>query len=119
MIIKSPLVALHEACCAVRSGDAKSAIVVASSVMLGSKDDAEKYEVSAVYIKTLPDAIRDGHPIRAVVRASTAASVVAAFDEDSAAKVFEKLIRNAYVAAGLEPRSTLLVQVSKHISSQI
>lgn len=112
--------ALHKACCAVRSGDAKSAIVVASSVMQVSKDGAEKCEVvSAVYIKTLPDAIRDGHPIRAVVRASTAASVVAALDEDSAAKAFEKLIHDTYVAADLDPHSTLLVQVSKNISSQV
>lgn len=99
-----------------RSGSAKSAIVVASSVMPVSKDGAEKGEaVSAVYIKTLPDAIRDGHPIRAIIRASTAASVVASQDQDAAAKAFEKLIRDAYAAAGLNPRSTLLVQVSRSI----
>lgn len=116
----SSLVALHEACCAVRSGNAKSAIVVASSLTLVSKDGAEKGDaVFAVYIKTLPDAIRDGHPIRAVIRASTAASIVASHDQDSATETFEKLIRDTYAVAGLDPQSTLLVQVSRRTSLQI
>lgn len=96
------------------SGKAKSAIVVASSVMPAGEDGAEKGEaVSAVYIKTLPDAIRDGNPIRAVIRASTAASIAASHDQDTAAGAFVKLILDAYAAADLNTRSTLLVQVSK------
>lgn len=88
--------------------------------MVVAKDGAEKPEaVSAVYIKMLPDAIRDGHPIRAVIRASTAANGVVSHDQDSAAEAFEKLIRDAYAAADLDPRSTLLVQVSKHISFKL
>jgi acyl transferase domain-containing protein len=113
MAIDSSLVALHEACSAVRSGNAKSAIVVASSVISVAQDGVEKGEaVSAVYIKTLPDAIRDGHPIRAVIRAFTAANV-ASDGQASTAEAFEKLIRDAYAAAGADPQSTTLVQVSQ------
>lgn len=114
MITNSSLVAFHEAYCAVQSGKAKSAIVVASSVMPISEDGAEKDEaVSAVYIKTLPDAIRDGNPIHAVIRASTVASIAASRDQESAAGAFVKLILEAYAAADLNASSTLLVQVSK------
>lgn len=96
-----------------RSGKAKSATVVASSVMPVSEDGAEKGEaVSAVYIKTLPDAIRDGNPIRAVIRASTVASIAAFHDQDSVAGTFVKLILDAYAAADLNTCSSLLVQVS-------
>lgn len=120
MITNSSLVALHEACCAILSGNAKSAIVMASSVIPVSEDGAEKGEaVSAVYIKTLHDAIRDGNPIRAVIRASTAASIAASHDQDAAVQASEKLIRDAYAAAGLGPHSTLLVQVSKKPTVQI
>jgi acyl transferase domain-containing protein len=109
----SSLVALHEACCAVRSGDAKSAIVVGSSLVLASKDGVKNGEaVSAVYIKTLPDAIRDGHPIRAIIRASSAGSIAMSHDQGSAAEAYEELIREAYDDAGLDPQSTLLVEVS-------
>lgn len=113
VMTNSSLVAFHEACCAVRSGTAKSAIFVASNVLPASENGAEKSEaVSAVYIKALPDAIRDGNPIRAVIRASTASSAAVSHDQNAATEAFEKLIREAHATAGLDPRSTLLVQVS-------
>lgn len=97
-----------------QSGKAKSAIVVSSCVMPISEDGNEKDEaVSAVYIKTLPDAIRYGNPIRAVIRASTAASIAVSHDQDSTSGAFVKLILDAYAAADLNASSTLLVQVSK------
>ncbi|KAH0523778.1 hypothetical protein TsFJ059_008738 [Trichoderma semiorbis] len=68
----SSLVAFYKAYCAVQSGDARSAVVAGSNLVLGSENEAEMGEaVSAVYIKTLPDAIRDGNPIRAVIRESS------------------------------------------------
>lgn len=98
-----------------QSGKAKSAIVVASSVVQTSEDGAEKDEaVSAVYIKKLADAISDGNPIRAVIRASTVARIAVPHDQDSAAEAFVKLILGAYAAANLNASSTLLVQVSKN-----
>lgn len=72
----SSLVALYEACCAVRSGDARSAVVAGSSLVPAFDGVAEMGEaVSAVYIKTLPDAIRDGNPIRAVIRECSAGNI--------------------------------------------
>lgn len=110
----SSLVALHEACCALKSGDAKSAIVVGSNLLLASMDGAEESEaVSAVYIKTLPDAIRDGNPIRAIIRASSAGNIAVFHDQSSRAEAYEELIREAYDDAGLDPQSTLLVEVSE------
>ncbi|KAL7934147.1 hypothetical protein V8C35DRAFT_327127 [Trichoderma chlorosporum] len=67
--LSSSLVALREACCAIRSGDSRSAIVVGSSSEPGFEGGAEMSEtMSVVYIKTLADAIRDGNPIRAVIQ---------------------------------------------------
>lgn len=100
------LVALHEACSAVRSGSAKSAVV-----LVASEDGAVAGEaVSAVYIKTLPDAMRSGNPIRAVIRASSARG------PSTAAEAHEALIREAYDAAGLDPRSALVVEVSETVA---
>lgn len=100
------LVALHEACSAVRSGSAKSAVVLGAL-----SDGAVAGEaVSAVYIKTLPEATRSGNPIRAVIRAS---SVSTPLGQRSVAEAHEELIREAYEAASLDPQSALVVEVSE------
>lgn len=87
------LVALHEACRALQSGDCTSALVGGANLILGPgltqalteqgvlspegscksfSADADGYAraeaINAIYIKPLDDAIRDGNPIRAVIR---------------------------------------------------
>jgi acyl transferase domain-containing protein len=98
------LVALHEACSAVRSGSAKSAVVLGAAQNGAVGGEA----VSAVYIKTLPDAMRRGNPIRAIIRAS---SIMTLSGRSSVAEAHEELIREAYDAAGLDIRSALVVEV--------
>ncbi|KAK5988958.1 Nonribosomal peptide synthetase lcsA [Cladobotryum mycophilum] len=74
------LAALHEACNAIQSGRAKAAIVAGMNLMKASKasqdlkarvDGFEAEAVSAIYIKSLSDAIRDGNSIRAVIQATS------------------------------------------------
>ncbi|KAJ9302946.1 hypothetical protein DTO271G3_320 [Paecilomyces variotii] len=92
----SALVALNEACAAMNRGDCESALVGGVNLILApgvsmamqeqgvlSSDgscktfsaDANGYArgeaVTAVYVKPLADAIRDGNPIRAVVRSTS------------------------------------------------
>ncbi|KAL9121374.1 MAG: hypothetical protein Q9187_002068 [Circinaria calcarea] len=89
----SSLVALHEACVAISRGDCDSAIVGGANLIMApgatismteqtvlSKDgscntfsaDANGYArgeaITAIYIKRLDDALRDGNPIRAVIK---------------------------------------------------
>ncbi|KGO55930.1 Acyl transferase/acyl hydrolase/lysophospholipase [Penicillium expansum] len=93
------LVALHEACLAVSRGDCEGAIVGGANLIMapgmtmamteqgvlapdGScktfSADANGYArgeaVSAIFIKPLADAIRDGNPVRAVIRATASNS---------------------------------------------
>ena len=92
----SALVGLHEACLAIQRGECGSAIVGGSNLILApgmtafmtekgvlSPDgscktfsaDANGYgrgeAITAVYIKPLESAIRDGNPVRAVIRSTT------------------------------------------------
>ncbi|KAJ5104223.1 Acyl transferase/acyl hydrolase/lysophospholipase [Penicillium argentinense] len=95
----SSLVALHEACIAVSRGDCEGAIVGGANLIMGpgmtaamseqgvlSPDgscksfsaDANGYArgeaISAIFIKPLADAIRDGNPVRAVIRGTASNS---------------------------------------------
>lgn len=91
----SSLVALHMACRELQTGGCSAAVVGGVNVMVSPRDtlgmnaqgvlspsarcmafdaDADGYArgegVSAIYIKRLEDALRDGDPVRAVIRAS-------------------------------------------------
>lgn len=123
----SSLVALHEACQALHSGDCKSAIVAGSNLILTptmtmamteqgvlspegiSKSfdaDADGYGrgegINAVLVKKLDDAIRDGDPIRAVIRAtaSNCDGKTAGISMPSP-EAHEAMIRRAYHVAGI------------------
>lgn len=68
--------------------------------------------ISAVYIKSLEDAIRDGNPIRAVIRGTATNS-----DGKGQSLVTpngiaqEALIRKTYADSGLNPSDTAFVEV--------
>lgn len=123
----SSLIALNEACVAVARGDCHSALVGGSNLILTpgltstltdhgvlAKDgscktfsaDADGYArgeaIAAIYVKRLSDAIRDGSPIRAVIRGT-------AINSDGktpgmgcpSADAHELLIKRAYAVAGV------------------
>ncbi|KAJ5783184.1 hypothetical protein N7457_004958 [Penicillium paradoxum] len=127
------IVALHEACLAVSRGDCEGAIVGGANLIMapgmtatmseqgviapdGScksfSADANGYArgeaVSAVFIKPLADAIRDGNPIRAVIRATACnsdgrgAGIGPHVPNDIS---HEAMIRRAYEVAGISDYS--------------
>ncbi|KAJ5720443.1 Acyl transferase/acyl hydrolase/lysophospholipase [Penicillium malachiteum] len=122
------LVALNEACSAITKGDCEGAIVGGANLIMGpgmtaamseqgvlSPDgccksfsaDANGYArgeaISAIFIKPLDDAIRDGNTVRAVIRATATNSDGRGTGgmqvPDALAQ--EKLIRHAYQSAGI------------------
>ena len=133
----SGMVALHLACEALQRGDCSGAVVGAANLFLTpenfialdrmgvlSPDGSSKSfdasangyaraeAVNAVYIKRLEDAIRDGDPVRAIIRGT-------AINADGKTKGFfnpnpvahEALIRRAYEKAGiLRPEETPVVE---------
>ncbi|XDG06082.1 hypothetical protein ABKA04_005697 [Annulohypoxylon sp. FPYF3050] len=130
------LIALHEACRAIQFGDASSAVVAGTNLILGpslttfmtlegvlSPDGscksfdasangyARAEGITAVYVKKLTDAIRDGNPIRAVIRGTAANS-----DGKKQgmlmprAEALEALMRKIYTDAGLNPAETAFVE---------
>ncbi|ETR98315.1 hypothetical protein M419DRAFT_38585 [Trichoderma reesei RUT C-30] len=70
------LVTLDEACKAVRNGSAQAALVAGINLIAtgATADDLEGEAVVAVFIKPLSDAVRDGNPIQAVIRAASSDS---------------------------------------------
>lgn len=110
------LLALHEACIAMKNGDAKAALVAGINLMTvaeADEDDPEREAVVAVFIKPMNDAIRDGNPIQAVICATNTCDGHE-FREavNSGASVYADMIREAYDAAGLDPRDTAVIEVS-------
>ncbi|VUC20324.1 unnamed protein product [Clonostachys rosea] len=124
----SSLYGLDLACQAIHTGQASSALVGGVNLMtnpaktetmvhfgvlskgVSSKSfdaDADGYArgegVSMIYIKKLEDAVRDGNPIRAVIRSavSNADGKTSGLTKPSGA-IHESLIRSAYRAAGLD-----------------
>ncbi|KAE8141770.1 polyketide synthase [Aspergillus pseudotamarii] len=124
----SSLTGLHEACRALRQGECVGAIVAGTNLIMAptttigmcevgvlSRDGrcktfdatADGYgrgeAINAIYIKKLDDAIRDGNPIRAVIRGT-------AVNSDGrtpnitypSATAQEQLIRKAYKSANIE-----------------
>ncbi|WZH49456.1 Polyketide synthase [Fusarium acuminatum] len=127
------LVALHEACLAVSRGDCEGAIIGGANLIMapgmtmamteqgvlapdGScktfSADANGYArgeaISAIFIKPLRDAIRDGNPVRAVIRSTasnsdgkgTAGGIQVPNDVAQ-----EAMIRQAYAIAGIKDYS--------------
>lgn len=69
--------------------------------------------ITAIYIKPLPDAIRDGNPIRAIVKGTAVncdGKCVSLVTPNGAAH--EALMRKAYRDIGLDPKDTACVEVS-------
>ncbi|KAJ6018051.1 fatty acid synthase S-acetyltransferase [Penicillium sp. IBT 35674x] len=131
------MIALHEACQSVASGECSGAIVAGSNIILTptmttnmsenmviSVDgecrtfdaDANGYArgecVNAIYIKKLDQAIQDGDPIRAVIRSTTANSNGRTSKPAvPSAEAQSNLIRKAYQRAGiLDPTKTGLFE---------
>ncbi|KAL4977326.1 hypothetical protein BDW66DRAFT_150182 [Aspergillus desertorum] len=130
-------IGLHEALEAIRRGNISSAVVAGTNLILapgltvsmsllmalspeGSSKSfdaaADGYArgeaVTALYIKRLDEAIRDGNPIRAVIRSSAAGA-------DGRSKggmanpnpdAHETIIRKAYALAGLDMSQTAMVE---------
>jgi acyl transferase domain-containing protein len=124
----SSLVALHEACQALQSGDCKSAVVAGCNLILtptmtmamaeqgvlspegisksfdASADGYGRGEgINAVLVKKLDDAIRDGDPVRAIIR-STATNCDGKTTGISmpSPEAHEAMIRHAYHVAGIK-----------------
>lgn len=138
----SSLVALHEACRALQANDAVAAVVGGTSIILGpsttslffnegvlSEDAscktfdaaadgfARAEGIACVYIKRLDDALRDGSPVRAVIRGTGSNSdgrSQGLMNPNTAAH--EALMRSVYNEAGLEPDETLVVEVITNYS---
>jgi acyl transferase domain-containing protein len=135
------LVALHEACRALQAGDISSAIVGGTSLILAptltsnffgegilspgascktfdeSADGFARAEgITAIYVKRLDDALRDGNPIRAVIRNTGTNSDGKSMGIMSPnAEAHEALMRQVYDQAGLNPRETAFVEVRSDI----
>ncbi|KAI9742970.1 MAG: hypothetical protein M1818_003265 [Claussenomyces sp. TS43310] len=132
----SSMIALHNAVRSVQNRDCNAAVVSGANLNMGPITTASMTQegimspegscktfdaradgygrgeaVNAIYIKPLSDAIRDGNPIRAVIRNTSvnqdgqstglfATSIVAQ----------EALMRKAYAGAGLDPAATAMVE---------
>lgn len=131
------LVALHEACRSIRNGDAISAVVATSSVILTTvvttafgldgilspdascktfdarADGFGRAEaVSAIYIKPVSTALRDGNPIRAVIRGTGTNSDGKSHGlTNPTAESQAALIRKVYKDVGLDPCQTAYIEV--------
>ncbi|SCO58404.1 polyketide synthase [Fusarium fujikuroi] len=140
MVIKtgcsSSAVALNEACRALQRRDASSAIVGGANMIMtpaltatmssgevlapdascktfdAAADGYARAEaITAIYIKPLPDAIRDGNPIRAIVKGTAVncdGKCVSLVTPNGAAH--EALMRKAYCDIGLDPKDTACVE---------
>jgi acyl transferase domain-containing protein len=141
MVIKTgcsaSLLALHEAVLAVKGGHAAAAVVAGTSLITtpaltatmsagellapdgscktfdASADGYARGEaITAVYVKRLDYALRDGNPIRAIIKGTSTNC-----DGRSQSLVTpngtaqEALIRKAYECAGLDPQETAFVEV--------
>ncbi len=141
MVIKTgcsaSLVALHEACRALDSGDCTGAIVAGTSLIMGpvttaamtqegilSSDGscktfdaavdgfARAEAINVIYVKRLSDALRDGNPIRAIIRnTGTNSDGKSQGLTTPRSEAHEALIRKVYSDSGLIPSETGYVEV--------
>lgn len=135
------LVGLHEACRAIQNGDATSAVVAGTSIILtptisasftsegilspdgscktfDAKADgfARAEGVSAIYIKPLEAALREGNPIRAVIKGTgTNCDGRSGGLLRPNADAQEALMRKVYCDNGLDPGETAFVEVSMNL----
>ncbi|KAJ5154650.1 uncharacterized protein N7500_010089 [Penicillium coprophilum] len=130
------LVALHLACQSLRSGESKMAIVGGANLLLNPhmfislsnlgflSDDGKSYSfdsrasgygrgdgISSLILKPLSEAVRDGDPIRAVIRETAVnqdgkTPTITSPSQESQ----EELIRTCYSLAGLDPLDTGYVE---------
>ncbi|KAG8162941.1 hypothetical protein KVR01_007419 [Diaporthe batatas] len=140
MVIKTgcsaSLVALHHACQALLNGDCSAAIVGGTSLIMGPHTTAAMTQqgvlspdgscntfdasangfaradaINAVYIKLLDDAIRDGNPIRAVIRGTwTNSDGKSASLTAPSCEAQTSLMRKVYERAQLDPARTAFVE---------
>ena len=123
----SALVGLHEACQALYSGECSSAVVAGTNLIItptmtiamteqgvlsptgscktfdAAADGYARGEaINAIYIKKLDDALRDGDPIRAVIRStSTNCDGKTPGIAYPSSESHEQMIRRAYRVAGI------------------
>ncbi|KAG4273107.1 acetyltransferase [Fusarium proliferatum] len=132
----SSLIALHEAVRAIRAGDCDGAIVAGTNLIFSPTmsmamteqgvlspdamcktfdEKANGYArgeaINAIFLKPLDDALRDGDPIRAVVRATSSNSdgKTPGMSMPSS-ESHEALIRRAYQEVCLDPKDTCFVE---------
>jgi acyl transferase domain-containing protein len=133
------LVALHEACRAIQGGDATGAVVAGTSLIMtptvtaafteegivspdgscktfdaSANGFARAEAITAIYVKPLQAALRDGNAVRAVIRATGTNSdgkSRSLLSPNGAAQ--EALMRKIYLDAGLDPADTAFVEVSR------
>uniref|UniRef100_A0A0D2YHU0 Uncharacterized protein n=1 Tax=Fusarium oxysporum (strain Fo5176) TaxID=660025 RepID=A0A0D2YHU0_FUSOF len=130
-------VALHEACRAIQRDDASSAVIAGTSVIttpaltttmsqgvLSPDASCKTFDVAvdgyaraeaitAIYVKPLADALRDGNPVRAVIKATSTNAdgrSVSLVTPNGIAQ--EALMRTAYCDAGLDPKDTAFVEAT-------
>lgn len=141
MVIKTgcsaSLVGLHEACRALQSGDCTSAIVAGTNLIMGptttvamtqegilspeascrtfdsAADGFARAEaITAVYIKPLDRALKDGNLIRAIIRnTGTNSDGKSASLMSPNGRSHELLMKKVYDGAGLDPEETAFVEV--------
>ncbi|ROV97139.1 hypothetical protein VMCG_07466 [Cytospora schulzeri] len=130
------LVALHTACRALQAGDITGAVVGGTSLILAptltsnfftegilspeascktfdAKADgfARAEGITAIYVKRLSDAVRDGNPIRAVIRGSgTNGDGRSMGIMSPSSEAHEALMRQVYERSGLDPNETAFVE---------
>jgi len=123
----SSLTGLHDACHALYSGECEAAVVAGVNLIISPRTtitmhehgvmsptgscksfdaDADGYArgeaVSAVYVKRLRDAVRDGDPVRAVIRSTTInAGGRAASLSSPSTDAHEQLLRRGHELAGI------------------
>ena len=142
MVIKSgcsaSLIALHEACRSLNAGDCVGAIVAGANLIVGPTTTAAMFQegilspegscntfdaaadgfaraeaINTIYIKKLSDALRDGNPIRGIIRNTGTNSDGRSHGlMNPNSDAHEALIRKVYSDACLLPSETGYVEVS-------